>query len=129
LCAWHDAGADTINIQVNNGSVDSTAWTLGVYDGNAPFNIGRIGGDSPSYHDGAIDEVVLYKRVLTLDERTWLYNGGGGRTTTPITTTLTYDQAGRKKTMSDPDMGNWTYGYDALAGCRRDGGETGKLGE
>ncbi len=29
-------------------------------------------------------------------------------------TTLTYDLAGRKLSMSDPDMGNWAYAYDAL---------------
>ncbi len=28
-------------------------------------------------------------------------------------TTMTYDSLGRKKTMSDPDMGGWSYGYDA----------------
>jgi RHS repeat-associated protein len=33
---------------------------------------------------------------------------------TDITTTLNYDNAGRKTSMSDPDMGNWTYGYDAM---------------
>lgn len=29
--------------------------------------------------------------------------------------TLTYDNAGRKLTMDDPDLGDWIYGYDALA--------------
>jgi len=29
VCAWHDAAANTINIQVNNGTVDSLAWTGG----------------------------------------------------------------------------------------------------
>ncbi len=28
-------------------------------------------------------------------------------------TTMTYDTLGRKKTMSDPDMGDWSYSYDA----------------
>ena len=27
---------------------------------------------------------------------------------------MTYDKAGRKLTMSDPDMGNWNYSYNAL---------------
>jgi len=31
-----------------------------------------------------------------------------------FTTTLSYDFAGRKISMSDPDMGYWTYDYDAL---------------
>lgn len=30
------------------------------------------------------------------------------------TTTIVYDMAGRKLSMSDPDMGEWFYGYDAL---------------
>jgi YD repeat-containing protein len=30
------------------------------------------------------------------------------------TTALTYDLAGRKTGMTDPDMGAWTYTYDAL---------------
>ncbi|MEW5829920.1 MAG: SpvB/TcaC N-terminal domain-containing protein, partial [Chloroflexota bacterium] len=33
-------------------------------------------------------------------------------------TTLTYDLAGRKLSMSDPDMGNWTYTYDALGNLK-----------
>ena len=33
---------------------------------------------------------------------------------TQISTTLSYDFAGRKIGMNDPDMGVWTYGYDIL---------------
>jgi len=29
-------------------------------------------------------------------------------------TTITYDSLGRKISMSDPDMGNWSYGYDKV---------------
>jgi RHS repeat-associated protein len=35
------------------------------------------------------------------------------------TMTLTYDNAGRKKTMSDPDLGFWQYSYNALGGMTR----------
>ena len=31
-----------------------------------------------------------------------------------VTTTLAYDLAGRKTSMDDPDMGEWSYTYDAL---------------
>ena len=31
-----------------------------------------------------------------------------------MTTEIHYDRAGRKNSMSDPDMGNWSYAYDAL---------------
>ena len=32
------------------------------------------------------------------------------------TMSLTYDKAGRKLTMDDPDMGDWSYVYNALGG-------------
>jgi RHS repeat-associated protein len=35
------------------------------------------------------------------------------------TVTLTYDKAGRKLTMDDPDMGFWRYGYNALGNMIR----------
>lgn len=35
--------------------------------------------------------------------------------TTNFTTTMTYDALGRKLTMDDPDMGNWTYQYNAAS--------------
>ena len=34
-------------------------------------------------------------------------------------TTLTYDYAGRKLSMNDPDMGAWSYAYDALGNLTR----------
>jgi RHS repeat-associated protein len=80
ICAWHDAVANTVNIQVNNGAINSASWTLGVFDGAAPLNIGRNGGMIVSYHDGKTDEVTFYKRALTAAERSWLYNNGMGRT-------------------------------------------------
>ena len=43
----------------------------------------------------------------TLDRLVRVQRGGN-------TTTLGYDAAGRKTAMSDPDMGQWSYRYDAL---------------
>lgn len=80
VVAWHDATADTLNIQVNNGSVDSASTS-----GTAPevsaaeFRIGaREYAGFEGYFDGLIDQVGLWKRVLTTQERTDLYNGGAG---------------------------------------------------
>ena len=76
---WHDASANTINIQVNGGTVDSTAT-----GGNAPidragaFRIGLV--DGASYWNGRLDEVPFWKRVLTAQERADLYNAGAGNT-------------------------------------------------
>src|SRR5215207_1213472 len=32
---------------------------------------------------------------------------------------MTYNNAGQKLTMSDPDMGNWSYAYDGLGNLTR----------
>lgn len=79
IVAWHDATANTINIQVNNGTVDSTSHSTGVFNGTSPFAIGARINTTGEYWDGRIDEVAFWKRVLTSDERTYLYNSGNGR--------------------------------------------------
>lgn len=79
----HDAAADTISIQVNNGTIDSTAYTFGSYDSGVSFAIGAW-GDGPESFDGLIDEVGVWKKVLTTDESTWLYNSGNGRSYSDI---------------------------------------------
>jgi len=77
VVVWHDATANTINVQINNGTVDSTSYSSGVEDTAADFTIGaRAAGGGP--YDGLIDEVGFWKRVLTSNERTALYNNGNG---------------------------------------------------
>lgn len=81
VVCWHDATANTINVQVNNGTPSSTSYSGGVLDGTATFAIGsRFNNGTPdAFFDGLIDEVSIWKRVLTADERTWLFNSGNGR--------------------------------------------------
>jgi type II secretory pathway pseudopilin PulG len=74
VCGWHDAFANTINIMVDNGSVDSTSHTVGVQDTTYAFAIGRTGEYNGDYMDGRIDEVRIYKRVLTAAEIEAIYN-------------------------------------------------------
>ena len=77
---WHDAAANTLNIQVNDGGVDSVG-TGGALQaaGAAEFQIGaRDSGGSRVALDGRVDEVVFAKRIWTADERTILYNDGSG---------------------------------------------------
>ena len=78
VVAWHDSVANTINIQVNDGTVGSTSWSSGVLAaGASDLEIGsdQTGGE---LMDGIIDEVGFWKRVLTSGERTQLYNSGAG---------------------------------------------------
>ena len=82
VVAWHDATANTINLQINDGTAENTAHTTGVFDNTAPFRIGCLEVAGINYYPmaGLIDQVGFWKRTLTAAERTWLYNTGSGRT-------------------------------------------------
>lgn len=81
IVCWHDSIANTLNICVNNGTVDSVSYSLGVFDSTAGFKLGayRSGGANGNW-SGEIDEFGFWKRVLTAGERTSLYNSGNGIT-------------------------------------------------
>lgn len=76
IVAWHDSINNQTVIQVNNGTPTTASRTGGSWDSGASF---RIGTDSNRHIDGRIDNVSLWKRILTADERTSLYNSGAGR--------------------------------------------------
>ena len=71
----HDPVANILSIQVNNGTADTTAHTTGLLAGTENFQIGRGGGGNSI---GIVDEVGIWRRVLTAGEITQLYNGGAG---------------------------------------------------
>jgi len=77
VIGWHDDVANTINIQVNNGGIDSASHATGILAGGADFTIGALqGGGGPA--DAQIDSISLWKRVLTGHEKTRLYGAGFG---------------------------------------------------
>lgn len=78
VIAWHDATANTINIQVDGGTPDTAAHSTGVFDGTGVFTLGAIDTAGAFALDGSIDEAFLTKRVLTGAERTALYSLGNG---------------------------------------------------
>jgi hypothetical protein len=80
IVAWYDNPGETLNIEVNNGAVNSTAVTAGQTpaDTTAVFNIGAVAG--VQFLDGAIDEFGFWKKVLSSQERTDLYDGGDANT-------------------------------------------------
>lgn len=78
VLGWYDpAGGGTNNIRVNGATAVSVANASGIYDGATAFRMGACSNDT-RYWDGLIDEVAFWKRVLTSDEQTALYNGGLG---------------------------------------------------
>lgn len=65
-----------LKISINDGTVDTAAITRSISAGTAAFEIGDY--RQSNFHDGLIDEVGLWDRVLTSGEITQLYNSGNG---------------------------------------------------
>jgi len=80
IVMWHDSVANTMNIQINNGAIDSSAYSAGVFDGTSQFRLGKDEVSAGDFMNGRIDEVGFWKRILTTQEKTDLYNGGAGNT-------------------------------------------------
>lgn len=82
IVAWHDATANTINIQVNGGTVYSESYSAGVHPSTAGFRVGCFlnNGAASGFFDGLINAVGVWKRVLTATERAQLrMHRTGGR--------------------------------------------------
>lgn len=77
LIAWHDSVTDTCKIALNNGTADSGAVSGGVpSDTAANFRIGADTTSETNFFDGLIDEVGFWKKTLSTQEKTDLYNSG-----------------------------------------------------
>lgn len=77
--AWHDPDANKIYVQVNDETPAEAAWAGGTQDGDGVFAIGKAGTFNSYFWTGLIDEVGIWFRVLTADERAELYNSGTGK--------------------------------------------------
>jgi hypothetical protein len=76
----YDDSTKKCSVTVNNGTrCLSSAGTGTIVGADRAFQVGKPGSVA-DYADGKIDEITFHKRVLTADERTWLYNSGAGRT-------------------------------------------------
>lgn len=76
IVAWHDTG-DRIGISVNL-SVNTASYASGVRSGSAPFVIGAISNGAAAFLDGRVDEVGFWKKVLTTQNLSDIYNSGNG---------------------------------------------------
>lgn len=78
VVAWHDKTAQTVNLQLNNGSVASGARGVTPGTSTAEFEIGSNGGGT-NFFSGVIGPVMLGKNYIpTSDDRALLWNGGDG---------------------------------------------------
>ena len=75
--AWQDAAANTINLSVNNNTPASLSHSTGVFNGASALRLGH-NAEGSTWLNGRLDSVSLWKRLLTADERTQLYNAGTG---------------------------------------------------
>ena len=78
VIAWRDKTAATVNIQVNNGTVNSAAETGPPATSAEGFSIGALSTLGQNGWDGRIDSVGFWKRTLNATERAALYNSGNG---------------------------------------------------
>ncbi len=109
-----DPAAQTVKVELPDGTftlATANGLTTTVRDAKGSVTTtlkdvwGRVKRVTP-----AMGSAVIY----TYDEMNRLKTATRGG----VTTTLTYDIAGRKLTMTDPDMGYWTYTYDALGNLK-----------
>lgn len=89
--AWHlvivtyngNASYTGINLYVDNvgqSSTPTSGSTVTTMLNAAQFSIGTLYNFASRYANGIIDEVGVWNRLLTLPERTLLYNNGNGTT-------------------------------------------------
>lgn len=77
VIAWYD-GAER-GIQVDDGVPVTQVFSTDATDGAAEFRIGhRVDTPASDYWNGRIDEVGIWKRAITVQERADLWNGGAG---------------------------------------------------
>lgn len=75
-----DIANSRIELELNNNGtlIQAAMASGGCWDSTHPFNIGNL--NNSSGYAGRIDEVHLWKRVLTTTEQSDLYNSGNGVT-------------------------------------------------
>lgn len=82
VAIWHEASANMLHMQVDNGTIDSVATNggLGIHDGTTEFRFASFIDDAGANDmAGRLARWGIWHRLLTVAERTFLYNGGNGR--------------------------------------------------
>lgn len=93
ICAWFDRSDNTVKIQVNNGTVNSSsalappaAAALHLQASMTDFRIGATySGGVTSFWDGRIEQFTFWRRVLSTGERGNMFNSGTGAPFTVVT--------------------------------------------
>jgi hypothetical protein len=77
VCAYFDDATNIIGIGVNNiwNTASGPTGPAGVNNYTNKLYFGSH-AETDYYFEGFIDEAFIYKRLLTVAERTWMYNSG-----------------------------------------------------
>lgn len=78
IIGYHDAGNNEIGISTNVGTAVTASHTTGIVSGSTEFRLGRFAASGAANVNGRIQRVGMWKRLLTSDEQTFLYNSGRG---------------------------------------------------
>lgn len=73
---WYTESDQMVHLSVNGVEIDPVPLSIGPRGGNAGL---IVGGETAYYYDGLIDEVAIWSRALTADERVELYGTGAGK--------------------------------------------------
>ena len=77
LIGCHDSTLDLVTVEVN-GVEATTAHSSGTQDLAGVFAVGKGGNADTNFADAAIDNVAVWKRVLSTSEKATLWNAGAG---------------------------------------------------
>ncbi len=85
--AWHDSTANEIGIQINNGVKTTTSHALGMWSVSVPLTFGAElqNGNPVNGHNGILDSVGLWTKVISDGEAATLWNNGYGVTSAGVT--------------------------------------------
>jgi len=80
IIATYDGSTGVLNAYLNNSSEGTdTSSAYGVHNSTAGVMIGARYPASPErFFDGAIDDIRVYDKILTVNERAEIYNSGSG---------------------------------------------------
>lgn len=78
VAAWHDATANTLNLQVNNGPARSTSYSGGSQNTTGDFHIGKYPNFASGYGNHRQGPTGVWKKALSASEITQLYAAGQG---------------------------------------------------
>jgi hypothetical protein len=79
VVGWYNGDDDTVNIQIDNGTIYSAAGPSALHNSTADFRLGSAIFASLNSLAGQLQGVGYAQGVLTAGEKTWLWNDGDGR--------------------------------------------------